>query len=310
MLISDESVREQIAHCLALIDGLLPDLADHTMSLEKLDKFCQALIADNRDSATSNIRKEMGGELSIAYLGTLLIGLTSIVVEHDKPRLLSKSLIHPTGIPDPNFVFAKMLVKLANYVLAVIYLVEAGLESQARTTLRVFLELSWLTILVVADPEKMTVYAQETDEETEKKLYYKHFTASKLLRGLADIESQLGFPKDVQQALSNIRSELYSMYSKTVHHSYAELMIGSMSYSFEKEPMLRSTLFGRASKASFPTLYHLNDAFFLLFAMLFKVFRQVHGLMPPYSGGWQDIYALHGCFEFTAENRVIPEWHT
>lgn len=308
MPIFDRVVREKILQCLNTIDNSSDELNGHTININKLDEFCEKLIADNRTSATNKIQEEMGEEISIAYFGALLVGLMAVVVEHDEQSVLPKNWANSTGIPDPNLVMARLLIKLSNSALGVIYLIEAGLESQARAILRVFLELSWLTILVATDQEKMKAYT-EANDLTERKIHHEHFTAKKLLQHITEICAQLGYSLRLQEVLFNICNNLYSHYSRTIHNSFAETMIvGSMSSSFDNDTRFQSNLFGQASRGSFPTIYHLNDAFFLLLAMLLKILKQIHRLNHPYSEGWRDILVLHRCFESTIMTRNIPKW--
>ncbi len=105
----------------------------------------------------------------------------------------------------------------------------------------------------------MILFARDLSDDAERESYYKHFSPKKLQQALAEIETNAGFPESPRKTLSDIRSKMYNMYSKTVHNSYVSLIfIGAMRYSFEDEPLLSSNLFGRANKASYPTLHHMT----------------------------------------------------
>ncbi len=306
-LVSDDMVREQIEVSLEAARQLIPELSDQGLNLETVDAFCQVLITERRESILETIREELSSELSIAYFGAIVAGILSLVIlDKSASPVLPPDWISLDCRPDPNLVVGHMLANVTNYTLAITHLVEVGLESPARTNLRNLLELSWLFLVILAKREKMIAYTKGADNETERRLYFKYFAPKKLRRGLIEIETNSGLPDDVIKALSDTRSGLYDMYSRTVHSAYSDLVIGALGFSFEDEDRLNFGLFGIADKASYPTLYHLNGALFYFLSM-FRRLLEAHGLKPPFTLMWQKALALHESFTFVIRNRSKKE---
>ena len=297
-LIFDQSIREQIESSLMLARELIPELAQQNMDLEGVDAFCEVLITESRFTIMDTVRKYASSELSIAYFGVLTTGMLSLTLE-----------LHPVFVkdwigsskPDPNLIISKMIVSMTNYALSIVQLVEAGLEASARSILRSFLELSWLIIVVSAKREKLLTYSQDYDDEMERKIYRDHFSAKKLGVEIVGIEKNLRIEEDIIPVLSNLRSSLYSYYSKSIHNAYGNAVIGAMAFSFEKD-LLHSNLFGKADRASYPTLYHMNDAIFYFLNMFRRILEQVHGLTHPYPIQWQRTLALQETFNQIASH--------
>jgi hypothetical protein len=300
-LIFDEIVRENIEISLKAVPLFIPALAQQSLTIEGIDAFCQILIADNCQDVINDTRQYLSHEISIAYYGALIIGMLSLIV--DEEPILSPSWINADCIPNPNFVLSKMFVNISNCVLGVITLVEVGLDSPARAALRKLLELSWLTLVIFAKQEKIIAYIQGQEEE-EHEIYRKHFSPKKLRQELINVEILTGLAEVAQRAVSEIREELYGSYSQAVHNRYSELIGATMSFSLEREGILVSSLFGQANKASYPTIYHMNDALFYFLAMIRRILEQVHNLKPPYSIKWQEALAMQESFAYVVLNRV------
>ena len=292
-LIFDQNIRNQIENSLKLVSALIPELGQQNMNLERIDAICQVLITDSRLTVANAIHEHIGNELSLAYFGVIITGIMSITLEENP--VLPEDWISPGGTPNPNFIISKMLVSATNYALAVIHLVEAGLEAPARANLRTFLELSWLIMVTSARREKLIIYAQEVDDKAERKLYHKHFAASKLRRGLLEIEKITGIAEIASLALSDLRTELYGFYFKAIHNAFSDATIGAFAFSFEDDRLF-SSLFGKADKASYPTLYHLNDANFYFLNTFGRILSAIHGFQPPYSVEWQKVLAMQESF--------------
>lgn len=299
-LIINDAVRKNIEISLELAQ-FLPELNNQNLKLETIDAFCQVLIIENQENIQKIIAKELSEEVSVAHFGAMTCGFLSITIL-DTP-ILPLDWASTNCVPNPNLVIGHMLVHVANSILAIIHLIDAGLESSARIQLRNLLELTWLILVILSKREKMMLYTQGTDDESERKLYFQHFSPKKLRDQMIQIEEDSGFSSNVMKKLSDLRSSLYSMYSKSVHNAYTDTVIGALGFSFKEDDKLNFGLFGIADKASYPTLYHLNDALFYFFSMFRRVLEEVHGLEPPYSLQWQKTLALYESFSFVAMNR-------
>jgi hypothetical protein len=236
-LILDKAVRNQIGASLLAVRQTVEELKGQTLDLPGIDVLTEELINKNHQTALDADRSFLEPETSIAYYGVLALGIMSITAEHDTP-ILPLDWINPDERPNPNLVVAHLVNSMTNYALAVLRLVEAGLESPARSLLRNFLELSWLVLVVTADQGKMVTYSGVDSDEQEYDAYSKHFAAQKVRRQLTEIEQNLGLPPDATEALSSRRSKLYGFYSKNIHHGYSSGVLGSYAFPVESSGLL------------------------------------------------------------------------
>jgi hypothetical protein len=165
-LIRDTDVRNGIDRSLQAIRLSVDTLSGQGFNLPAVDACASELMAKHAPRTAKRARSILEPELSIAYFGTLTLGMTSVVAEHDTP-VLPANWIAADGRPDPNFVFAKMLTSLANSALGIVHLIERGIEEPARVVLRSFLELSWITCLALARRDIMIAYCKANNDAEE-----------------------------------------------------------------------------------------------------------------------------------------------
>ena len=274
---------------------------------ESLESFIQAIL-DKKLSAKEAISQSFSKDLNLAYAGVYIIGYTALIVNKEgNPSVIPVDWINVQNVPNPNTLLENFLINLANHSLAVINLIESGYDFSARIILRALLELSWIAIYVVADRNTMQMYAQDLDDESERKMYNQLFGWGKLRTNLSRIEKNLEMPNDIVDVLSRARNHAYKYYSQIVHNSYPVVTIGAYGYSLEKDKTLEFGLFGVLSAGSKQTLYNLNEAIFYFIGMLSQVFVRVYGLQPTHSADWQEFFGLrrdfsNAFFEYAKED--------
>jgi len=188
------------------------------------------LLIENITTRTSNsislMEENAGKELSIAYFGSLIISIMAITLaDSDKPHPMDPNWLNPEDTPDPNLILEGLLVNIANQCFSIISLATLGFTWPARILLRSTLELSWLTVVLISNREKMLDYCDGINNERERKQFHKHFSGSKLLKELQKIEKELQFDEDTRELYSNVRTEAYDLFTKHVHNSYAATLL-------------------------------------------------------------------------------------
>lgn len=228
-------------------------------SIHMFDYFAEFVVSRNQDSF-EEINKHLSKELNIAYLDIIAIGslAMSILQENEGFYLFPRNWISNNNIPDPNVILQNLLVQIANHSLAITELVQNGLDNPARALIRINCELSWITLVITFDKDKMAASTTKKDDENwEKQIWHKYFKLNKLVDSLTEIERKLGLPDDVLESLKKSRLETYKFYSEDIHSSFGASMIGALGADFTSDNM-QFGLFGVASLQSKATLNNLN----------------------------------------------------
>jgi hypothetical protein len=241
---------------------------------------------------TEKISKEM----SIAYFGSLILGLTALKLANpNNPRPIPSNWLFPERKLDPNIVLESLLVNVTNQCFSILNLSTYGYTWPARIVLRTTLELTWLTIVLVNERDKMLHYCQPLDDEEERNLFHKHFSGNKLQKALTGIERNLHFADDIRLLYSNARSEAYSFFTKHVHNSYAATITGTRAPSIENPDTLEYALFGIPSMTARGVISNLNQqVLFYLIGVLLSSLKISHSFNAVKL--WDDIVTLRECF--------------
>jgi hypothetical protein len=286
IMIIDKVIRKQIAITLKQIQKYMKDITDKEikLTLRDLDNIGKSVI-ERHNNSKKKINQYMKSEISLSFLGIVCIAHFSLAInqKEDSSRPLPSSWIKSEQQPDPNYIISNLLVHVTNHSLAILKLVCNGLDPSARVLLRVLNELSWLTIILSADRDKIVLYYKAFQDGEEENVWYKHFRLKNLNKNLSDIEKKLGL--DVDQELLKIlkenREKAYKFYSKYLHNCYSNIMIQSYAQSFENEEHLDFALFGKETVWSLDTLNNLNWILFYLIGILIPLFKTMHNFIPP-----------------------------
>lgn len=238
-------------------------------------KYIEDIIVERREDSKNDVKSNFEKEISISYLGILSIGLLSLAINVEKGPICSK-WINDNGLPNPNLIIQNLLVQISNSSLAILRLTEDGLEYAARTMYRSVCELSWLTMVVASDKDKMKLYAQDLNRKQEVELWSKHFRGKNLIDALSGLENKLELPEDMVSYFEDYRKSLYRTYSQILHNSYAQSTLGVYGESLSKKDFLDFNLFGKCTKYSKQILDALNENIYYLIMSITKIFINIH----------------------------------
>jgi hypothetical protein len=298
-LISDKEVRRQVANALKLGKKKFTNVTKDDLSLKQIDQMSNVLKEFRRKSNTDAIAY-LQDELTIAYLSILALVVTWYAmsvyeVKGGKP-LISKKWINSKGKPDPNLVLRAMLLQIVNYSLAVVRLVEDGLDNPARCVLRALNELSYQFLVLASDSNKMAAYVGMKKSAEAKQVWYELFAKKgRLTKAIADLERRIGVPESVISEFHAYREETSAITSEAVHHSFTSTVVLAHAGDFMTDEAFLA-LFGRAAPASNLTLDALNTNLFYTFSMFLNVLIEVHGFKASRKDRlWREMYLWNEC---------------
>lgn len=186
-----------------------------------------------------------------------------------------------------------------NYSLAVVRLVEDGLDNPARCTLRSLNELCCQFLVLSSDSGKLAAYAKLKTPSEAKQVWYDLFAKKgRLWKNLTDLESRVGWPTPLVAELSTYREDVNTHNSQAVHHSFASAVMCAYAGDFNSEEDLHFGLFGKASPASDSTLYDLNTILMYTLFMFLSILTEVHGFKASSEDKlWKEVHFLSTCVQ-------------
>lgn len=263
----------------------------------------EELINERQNYSANEISDKLKTELSLSYLYVISFASLALAVNQEgEKKLLLKNDWTDNGLGNPLLLLQNVFTHITNYSLAVIRMVEDGLDASARVILRALTELTWISIIICSDKEYMNAYLKCADVEEERKAWFKYFKPKKLLQGLSKVEKTLGIDEELLKLLDVTRSDVYSFYSKYLHNSYSSISVGAYSMSFSDEETLRFSLLGLSSKGSKGTLNYLLEVMFYSNLLLHAIFRQVHDFSIPVDSY---LWKVHECFQKSSNESYL-----
>lgn len=253
-------------------------------------------VSQKSSKSISRMSEKASKELSTAYFGSLVLSLTALkLADSQNPRPIDSKWLNPEKTIDPNIVLESLLVNITNQCFSIINLAILGYAWPARIILRSSLEITWLTLVLISEREKMLLYCQSLSDKDERELFHKHFSGSKLNKALTSIEQKLQLSKDVIMLYSDARSEAYTLFTKHVHNSYPATILGARAPSFDNPNILEYALFNTPSVPAISVINSLNQqVLFYLVGILLPTLRIFHSFNA--SVLWDDIVTLRECF--------------
>ncbi|MEO3944684.1 hypothetical protein [Gorillibacterium sp. CAU 1737] len=245
----------------------------------------------------SIIFKKYNDNLTLSYLGIVnlsYLSLASYQENYKNPININWLDGKHCGL-DPNF-FLQTLVANINNAMAVIRLIESGLDTQARAMIRILAESVFSTLIVFTDTDIFVKYASARDTDEAEMVWYKYLRGPKLQQILTQIEKKVGLPEDIISELSKMRLYVYKHYSAYVHNSSSTSVIGSHAFSFTDD-ILHLGLGGKASLASESTIYYLNWLIYYFSLIIKGIFTHFHLYKPPSDSEiWRLAVPIRECF--------------
>lgn len=289
--------RKLAQETLSELNKIYKNKTGKTFHLKDLDGIIVFLQSHSKETESA-VKDFLKDELSIANMGISCIGLLSLSVSPSESpdELFPRDWLTPSQV-NPNLVLSRMLNHLANYGLSVQVLIEKGLDAQARSQLRLLIELSWLILSLTYKKDLWSNYVT-AGEENESKFWSKNLKSYQLNKILSDIEKNAGLDEDTLIILQSTRKESYATYSNVVHHSFTSVMLGSIAFS-ESDENFNFGLFGELNCASKATINQLNYVLWYFTISFFSIMEKVHGFHPktPDKDFWLEAFSLNLCLK-------------
>jgi len=296
--IDNEKHREIIEGTLEDVNKTLGDIVEKNILISDVDNILQAIneqLVENEQFSNS-IFSELR---TITGLGVTSIGLLALTVGPDpiknESKLFPRDWLGSNERPNPDLVISHLLCNLSNYALSVDTLIQKGLDTQARSQLRIFLELSWMTLNIISDKELFSGFVC-SDEIEEKRFWAKNLKSFQLNSRLSDLEKLFGLEPQLQSSISQLRKDNYSFYSNIVHHSYSSTMLGALSFHANSDTS-SFNVFGKVGSNSSSTLVVLNDAIWYFLLMFYAILCKKHKISPlnPNVDFWVESFSIYKC---------------
>lgn len=296
--IKHQGVRRHVRAELARFNKQFQVLGSERARLSDVDALLRVPRARSKE-AKAACYQHLSEDLSIVNLAIACIAFMSLAAygEGSEDELFPVDWLAPDGVPNANLVTSCMLTQLANYSLATVELVEKGLDTPARATLRCALELSLQLLVVLSDRGTFQAYARAPAEKPAKRVWYELFAQERIHRKMASLERSIGLPEELVLMMRGVRIESIEFLSEAVHHSFMATTVGSFALSYEDDGISSSGLFGGANGASIATVSHLRDALWHFTLTFFPVLARIHGIRPKNASNefWTRAIFLQSC---------------
>lgn len=278
---ANKKIRDIILKGFKAIKPHAPKEVVAAATLTNLDAL-ERLLRERQNEARRDIKREFDELLAIAYSAAITFGIFSFALNEDNAdQIFPKSWMGKEH-PNPNKIVASSFATISNNSLAVLKLIESGLEFPARAMMRITLEHYWLTLVLISDKDLMSIYHQGQEQEDAREIWHKHFKPKKLNESLKKLESRL-FP-EIADISNNRREHLYSFYTQNVHTNMVANMLGEVGTSLYDHNILKTALFGYPSASSVVVLSDLCTSLVFTYSLFFDIIKQIHGLTVPTSG--------------------------
>jgi hypothetical protein len=296
--IDSDNYRKIIEATLEDVNETLGGIIEKNVLISDVDDILQ--IINKQLIENEQLSQSIFSELrTITGLGMASIGLLALTVGPDpiknESRLFPRDWLGSNERPNPDLVISHLLCNLSNYALSVDTLINKGLDTQARSQLRIFLELSWMTLNIISDKELFSGFVC-SDEIEEKRFWAKNLKSFQLNSRLSDLEKLFELEPQLQSNISQLRKDNYSFYSSIVHHSYSATMLGALSFHANLETS-SFNVFGEVGSNSSSTLGVLNDAIWYFLLMFYAILSKKHKISPvnPNVDFWVESFSLYKC---------------
>lgn len=136
-----------------------------------------------------------------------------------------KTLAFSLSIPkDRNadfFLISSLFTHISNTIVAIVKLVDDGLDYQAFTLLRNLTELYMTLLTVIESPQKRLEYEQASDPESSRKVWHKFFNKKHFLQML---DTYFVHNSEAKEASKIWIDDIYSELSSYAHNDYPHVI--------------------------------------------------------------------------------------
>ncbi|APO44612.1 hypothetical protein BS614_11790 [Paenibacillus xylanexedens] len=244
------------------------------------------------------VHKHLNEELTLALVGLTYTTYFSLAVnqeDHKNPMLDDFSDVTFENMT-PSSLYQSMITTISNHVLAIIRLVELGLDTSARALIRVLAETIFIFIIVFSSKEHFDNYRNGMNDEDADSIWYRLFAKKRMQVELKKIEKRIGLPEEIVSEINKIRTSIYKEFSSVVHSSAYTSILGSYAFDFNND-QLQIGVGGKASKASKNTLSTLNWLLFYFSLMTKGVLNNLFEFKPRSDNEiWRVVFPIRECF--------------
>ncbi|WP_338542442.1 DUF5677 domain-containing protein [Paenibacillus tundrae] len=244
------------------------------------------------------VHKNFNEDITLALVGLTYTTYFSLAVNQDdhKNPMLDDFLDITSDSLTPSLLYQNMITIISNHVLAIIRLVEGGLDTSARALIRVLAETIFIFIIVFTSKDHFDNYCNGTNDEEARSIWYKFFSKKKIHVELKKIEKRIGLPEEIVSEINEIRTSIYKEYSSVVHSSAYSSVLGSYAFDFNVD-QLQIGVGGKASKASKNTLSTLNWLLFYFAIMTKGIVSNIFEFRPKSDNEtWRIALPIRECF--------------
>lgn len=200
-------------------------------------------------------------------------------VNEEQGYLFPRNWIEGRTKPDPNMIFSNLILTLVKTSISTVYLLESGFDNQARSLGRNLAELCWQILILAFYKDKLNIYIAPSNVDEANQAWYKLFGKGKISRSLKHIEKNIGLSGEALQEFIDLRKNVYSWLSLSLHNSYATSMINHYSWDFKNDQGEFCDFAGK-SDASISTLQYVNDILWYFHRIFFATIFNYHKLRP------------------------------
>jgi len=262
-----------------------------TVKVSDIDAIISFINGQQKDGRKINT-DFFNNELTLANLSTLCISMISLSLHSSESdeEIFPKNWLSEDESPNPNLILSNLFLQITNYSIAIIDLLEKGLDNPARTLVRSISELCNQTIILIYSRDDFKEYIKGKDENTSNQIWYRLFSKNKMFEKISAIEKNIGFDNELIDFFYTYRKERHQFFSESVHHSYVSVNIGAYSPKCHSDNENVKGLFGGENASIDPPLYYLNTTLFMFIRFYYKIANKPKN---PDKAFWLESVVLH-----------------
>lgn len=182
-------------------------------------------LIKNKIKYNKNIYKENDALFDLCELATLTWGFLAISTLGSKHGSKDENLIT---------IFHALTSQISNNNLAILILINSGLEHQTGAIQKTNYELCYTLLTILLNKEKRKKYFDSARLENDVKVWNEEFKLNMLNEEIQKYEnSVLKNEKDITKEMIKVRKEVYKHYSSYIHNSFMTCFLNS--YYFEND---------------------------------------------------------------------------
>jgi hypothetical protein len=267
----------------------------HKIYVTDIDKLCQ-YFSNTKKIANKINTERLSEEFSLGLMGCTSIALMAMSINASKNdnTIFPKDYLNDGESPDSNFIIECQLTQIANHCNAIIQLAQSGIDNPSRSLVRVLIELTQQTIVMLYDKRIMRAWATPKEDKESNRMWFKLFGRGKLNKAIEKIENEILYDPQAKQELIELRKFKNRFYSQTVHHSYIATMVGSQAHSFDDDNLSRCLLSCVNRSVKVPVT-EMNYCIWYFLINYYTILDKVHDLRPNNVKGsvWLESFSLY-----------------